>query len=98
MTKTIILAEMLGLLAIGRINDLGAEPSDQPWLVGLLARQGFKRVIAVVVLLVLLLLADDLGFGAQAAVFGGVLLGSYLAARGTHLGAAIIALERRAFA
>lgn len=87
---------MLGLLAAGFVtSDL---TPGQPWTQQLLTKPGLKRVVAVVVLLVLLMLMADVGFGGPAAVFGGVILLSYLGTHAAGFGPAILALERRAFA
>lgn len=90
--KLLILAEMVGLLGAAFV--VNRDPS-QPWVHQLVTAAGLKRLIAVIVLLVLLTLGADLGLGGPAAVFGGIVVLSYLTGHAVA-GERILAFERSA--
>jgi hypothetical protein len=91
--KSVILLEM-AILAGGGI--MGAYRADPNWQ-SVLLHDSTRVLIAVLILTVLLLTAEEVGFGQAAALFGGLTALSYLMGAAGWLGPQVLALERQLY-
>lgn len=90
--KTLILLEMTILAGGGLIH---RHQTDKDWWTAV--KGDVRGLIAVLVLLTLLLTADEVGFGGAAALFGGLVVLSYLMAAIGWLGPALQSAESELF-